>query len=88
MLPVVKGERRTMIEMIAYTGVTVLLSLALIEIADLGWIALLAAVGFGFWFLLEVGRMVHDQSRAMVVFRVSTVYLAGLFSAVVVDVLL
>lgn len=88
MLPVVRGERRTMIEMIAYTGVTVLLSLALVEIADLGWIALLAAVGFGGWFLLEVGRMIRHPSRAMVVFRVSTVYLAALFSAYVVDVLL
>lgn len=87
MLPVVKGERRTMIEMIAYTGVTVLLSLALVEIADLGWIALGATVGFGGWFLLEVGRMARHPSRAMVVFRVSTVYLAALFSAYIVDVL-
>ena len=88
MLPVVKGEHRTMIEMVAYTGVTVLLSLALVDIADLGWIALLSAIGFGGWFLIEVARMTRHHSRAMVVFRVSTVYLAALFSAYVVDVLL
>ena len=88
MMPVVKGERRTLLEMAAYTGVTVLLSLALVAIADLGWIALLASVGFGGWFLIEVGRMARDPGRAMVVFRVSTVYLAALFSAYVVDVLL
>ena len=88
MLPVVKGEHRTMIEMVAYTGVTVLLSLALVDIAGLGWIALLSAIGFGGWFLIEVARMTRHHSRAMVVFRVSTVYLAALFSAYVVDVLL
>lgn len=87
MLPVVKGERRTLVEMAAYTGVTVLLSLAMVEVAGLGWIALGAAVALGGWFLFEVARMARDQSRAMVVFRVSTVYLALLFSAFVVDAL-
>ncbi len=88
MLPVVKGEQRTMVEMVAYTGVTVLASLAVIQVAGLGWIALLSAVGLGGWFLLEVGRMIRTPSRAMVVFRVSTVYLAGLFAAYIADVLL
>lgn len=87
MLPVVKGERRTLIEMAFYTGVTILLSMALVEVAGLGWLALVAAIALGVWFLAEVGRMARDTSRAMSVFRVSTIYLALLFSAYIVDVL-
>lgn len=88
MLPVVKGERRTLLEMAFYAGVTILLSLALVEVAGLGWLALAAAIVLGVWFLAEVGRMARDTSRAMAVFRVSTIYLALLFSAYIVDVLI
>jgi len=86
MLPSVAGVQAAVRSMAAYTGVTVLLTLVLAPVAGLGMVYLLSAFGLGVWFTLAVVRLWHDPTRAMVVFRASTLYLALLFAAIVVDV--
>ena len=86
MLPVVKGTAATTASMLRYSGVMVLISLMLVPAARMGWVYLLSAVGVGAWFMWETFRVYRDETRAMKLFTVSTVYLSLLFAAVVVDV--
>ncbi|MDH3306859.1 MAG: heme o synthase [Acidimicrobiia bacterium] len=87
MLPVVASERRTVLHILWYSGMLVLVSLTL-PLVDphLGWIYLAAAVGLGCWFLIDAFRLLRQPGRAMILFKVSTYYLALLFAAVWVDV--
>lgn len=87
MLPVVKGTEATTRSILLYSGVMVLVSLFLVPVARMGWIYLAVAVGLGAWFMWGAWRVQRDPSRAMKLFTDSTIYLAVLFSAVVVDVL-
>ena len=87
MLPVVAGIESTTRQMMSYSGVMVLFSLALVPAADLGWLYLLTAIGTGGWFVVETIRTHLDPGRAMKLFGVSTVYLSALFGAMLVDVL-
>jgi protoheme IX farnesyltransferase len=87
MLPVVAGVEATTRQMMSYAGIMVLFSLALVPVADLGWIYLLAAIGSGGWFVVETVRTHLDPTRAMKLFGVSTIYLSALFGAMLVDVL-
>jgi protoheme IX farnesyltransferase len=86
MLPVVVGVQRTAQQILVYSGVMVLVSLMLVPAAGMGWVYLVAAIGLGAWFLIEAFRMSRHPERAMVLFRVSTIYLAALFGAVWLDV--
>jgi protoheme IX farnesyltransferase len=85
MLPVVRGEAVTTRQMVVYTGVTVLFSLALIPVAGMRWLYLAGALLSGGWFMLETVRAHFDPSRAMKVFSASTIYLSVLFAAMLVD---
>ncbi len=85
MLPVVRGETETGRQILLYTGVTVLFSLALVPTAGMRWVYLLAAVVLGGWFVLEAVRVMVRPWRAMALFGYSTVYLALLFAAMLVD---
>lgn len=87
MLPVVRGETFTTRQMVIYTGVTILFSLALIPVAGMRWLYLAGAVLSGGWFMAETVRAHFDPTRAMKVFSASTVYLSVLFAAMLVDVL-
>ncbi len=86
MLPVVKGTEATTRSMLTYSGTMVLVSLMLVPVAGTGWVYLITAVGAGAWFMWETWRVHRDPSRAMKLFTASTVYLAVVFAAVVVDV--
>jgi protoheme IX farnesyltransferase len=88
MLPVVRGTRVTTRQMMLYAGLTGLASMLLVPIAGLGWIYLLSAVGLGTWFLWQTWLVHRDPGRAMVLFIYSTYYLALVFVAVMVDVLI
>ena len=88
MLPSVVGEERAIRSILAYTGILVVLTLALAPVAGLGLIYLLAAIVLGAWFLIEAARLLREPGRAMAVFKFSTIYLAVLFAAMVVDVAL
>ncbi len=87
MLPVAASVPSTTRQMVIYAGLTGLTSILLVPAAGLGWIYLLSAVGLSGWFLWHTFLVHRDPSRAMVLFTVSTRYLALLFLAVMVDVL-
>ncbi len=86
MLPVVVGVKRTTWQILVYAGVLVLVTLALVPVAGMGWLYLLTAIGLGGWFVLQAGRLIRDPGRAMSLFHFSTVYLAALFAVIWLDV--
>jgi protoheme IX farnesyltransferase len=88
MLPVVAGKEATTRRMLLYAGLMVVVSLLLVPLAAMGWIYLIAAVALGAWFLWDTWRVHREPGRAMKLFTTSTVYLAALFAAVMVDALL
>lgn len=88
MLPVVAGVEATTRRMLLYTGVMVGLTLLLVPVAGLSWIYLGAAIGLGAWFLWDTWRVYRRPDQAMRLFTTSTIYLAALFAAVTLDVLI
>jgi protoheme IX farnesyltransferase len=88
MLPVVAGIEATTRKMLLYTGVMVGITLLLVPVAGMGWIYLVAAIGLGAWFLWDTWRVFRRPEEAMRLFTTSTVYLAALFAAVMLDVLI
>lgn len=87
MLPVVTSIDATTRQMGLYSGVTVLFSLALVPLADLGWVYMLTAVVSGALLMLESVRVMLKPERAMKLFTYSTAYLTVLFAALLVDAL-
>jgi heme o synthase len=87
MLPVIAGVEVTTRRMLLYTGIMVGATLLLVPVAGMRWIYLVAALGLGAWFLVDTWRVYRDPSKAMRLFTTSTVYLAALFAAVMVDVI-
>ncbi len=87
MLPVVAGIEATTRKMLLYTGLMVAISLLLVPVAGMRWVYLVAALGLGAWFLWDTWRVYLRPQEAMRLFTTSTVYLAALFGAVLVDVL-
>lgn len=88
MLPVTDGVSVTTRRMLLYTGLMVGVSLLLVPLGGLRWVYLIAAVGLGGWFLVDTWLVYRDPSRAMRLFTTSTIYLAALFGAALVDVVL
>lgn len=86
MLPVVASAKTTNLHMMWHSAVMVLCSLLVAVVADLGWIYMTAALGLGIWFMLDAIAVARDESKAMRLFRTSTVYLAVIFAAIWVDV--
>jgi protoheme IX farnesyltransferase len=87
MLPVVVGVEATVRKMLLYTGLMVGVTLLLVPVASMSWIYLAAAIGLGAWFLWDTWRVYRNPDLAMHLFTTSTVYLAALFAAVMLDVL-
>lgn len=87
MLPVVAGVKATTRKMLLYTGLMVAVSLLLVPVAGMSWIYLSAAIGLGAWFMWDTWRVYREPESAMRLFTTSTVYLAALFGAVMLDVL-
>jgi protoheme IX farnesyltransferase len=87
MLPVVAGVEATTRKMLLYTGLMVAVSLLLVPVAGMRWIYLVSALGLGAWFLWDTWRVYRRPQDAMRLFTTSTVYLAALFAAVMLDVL-
>ena len=87
MLPVVVGVEATTRKMLLYTGLMVAISLLLVPVAGMRWIYLGAAIALGAWFLWDTWRVFRRPEDAMRLFTTSTVYLAALFGAVMLDVL-
>jgi protoheme IX farnesyltransferase len=87
MLPVVAGVRNTTVQIFLYAVVVAGLSLLLHPVAGLGPIYLVAAAVLGAWFVADALRLTRDPRRAMLLFRDSNLYLALLFAALALDVL-
>ncbi len=89
MLPVVVPMEQAIKNMVVYTVLMVLTSIALVPVADLGWIygitAVVAGAGFA-WSTVDLGRRPSPQ-RSMRVFAYSITYVSVLFAAITVDVL-
>ncbi|OLT19774.1 protoheme IX farnesyltransferase [Actinomadura sp. CNU-125] len=96
MLPVVKGERRVIVESLVYTYATVACSLLLWPLGGMTPVYGAVAVVLGLVFLAEGHRLLNAvrngvtgvHLRPMRFFHLSNVYLALLFVAVSVDPLL
>jgi protoheme IX farnesyltransferase len=89
MLPVVKGERAALREMVAYSVAVFAATLVLPLVSDVGAIYVVAAVALGVAFVGQAVRLLRSTSpeRAIRFFMFSNTYLAALFAAVALDTL-
>lgn len=89
MLPVIADDARTTKGILRYAGATVLVSLLLYPVADLGTVYVVSAsllAGYFLWHALRLRRQVTPLA-AVTAFKGSNTYLALLFLAVAMDVL-
>lgn len=86
MMPVVKGERSTLNQMLVYTFILFAVSMALL-LFEPGWIYTIAALGLGGWFIYKIvdARKDASQARLRSVFGHSILYLFGLFAAIIIE---
>ena len=87
MLPVVKGEHATHIRIVLYTLLLVFLTLMPTPLRMMGWFYLVVAVILGGWHLAASVRVWQQKSKAATrrLYKFSTVYLALLFLAMMID---
>ncbi|NDP43485.1 MAG: protoheme IX farnesyltransferase [Aromatoleum sp.] len=87
MLPVTHGRRYTQLMIVLYTCVLIAVTLLPFAIRMSGFLYLAAALGLGGVFLLYVIQLYRDYSDelARATFKYSIVYLAALFSALLID---
>lgn len=87
MLPVVVGERATTVQILVYSVVVVGVSLLLQPASGLGLVYLSAAIVLGVALIVSGVIVMRNVASAIAVFRFSNIYLALLFAAVALDVL-
>lgn len=89
MMPVVRGDKRTIDQIFLYTLVVVGVSLTLI-LFTAGWFYFAVAAGLGGLFIRQAARIRREQTRPQfrALFGFSIVYLFALFTAMMVDELL
>ena len=88
MAPNVWGERETMRQMVVYTGVLLVVTLAPVTYGGLGVVYGVSAALLGAWLLRDVLRVLRAASftaPAWTLYRNSLLYLALLFAAMAVD---
>jgi protoheme IX farnesyltransferase len=90
MLPVVRGERETTRQIVLYSVVLVTFSLLPLAWGEFGPAYLVAAALLGAWFLELARRLRRDATprRAALLFHYSLLYLALLFAAMALDVVI
>ena len=90
MLPVIYGETQTRREILLYTIQVVALTVLLPVASVGGWLFLLAALALGAVLLLQAWRLwrAGGNANAWRMYRYSSVYLALVFAALVVDTLI
>jgi protoheme IX farnesyltransferase len=95
MLPVVASPLSVGRQTVAWTWLTVAVSLLLWPVAEdygIGWLYTTAAVALGAWFIVEahrlLGRITRDaDTKPMQLFHISISYVALLSIAIIVDTL-
>jgi len=87
MLPVTHGDKFTRVQVLLYTILLVLVTIAPYLIHMSGLLYLVSAVVLGGWFLYHAVKLQDDKDQAepMRMFVVSIKYLMGLFAALLVD---
>jgi protoheme IX farnesyltransferase len=93
MLAVVRGRTVVGLQVVLYAWATVVCSLLLIAIAEMGLLYAIVALLSGVWFIYESHRLYstairHDEVKPMRVFHSSISYLTLVFLAVGIDPLL
>jgi len=90
MLPVVKGTRAAVDQILAYSIVVVAVSLTLLLVEPMGVPYAIAAIGLGTAFVWQAARLRREPTpaRAIAFFSLSNTYLALLFAAVALDSLI
>ena len=90
MLPVVRGERETVRQILVYTFVLIAVTLVPVAFGMFGALYLVAAVALGAAFLWLAWRLSRElvPARAAVLFHYSLAYLALLFVAMAIDPLI
>ncbi len=87
MLPVVAGVPAAAVQIVLYAVALLGVTLLLAPVAALGTVYLTVAIALGAGFVVAALRLVARPERALAVFRYSNLYLALLFGAVALDVL-
>ena len=89
MLPVVRGLKVAARQILGYSFVVVATTLVLVPVASMGVVYTASAVVLGLLFVFQAIALVRDitPERALKLFTFSNIYLALLFAAVAVDVL-
>jgi protoheme IX farnesyltransferase len=87
MLPVVVGLRTTLDHIFWYTLALVGGSLLLFPTGTVGLVYLVTALALGGWLVVGAVDLQRRPSQAMRFFGLSNLYLAGLFGAIAIDVL-
>lgn len=88
MLPVTAGKESTKKQMVVYTLILVVCTLAIPFTNDaLGWFSFIAAAGLGGMFIIHSLRVLRadDDKIAMKMFGFSIIYLFALFGALLLD---
>jgi protoheme IX farnesyltransferase len=87
MLPVTHGEPATRRQILVYSIVLALVSLAVGPLAGFGTVTWVVSALLGAWFVYEAWRLQREPStaRAMSLFRYSILYLFVLFLVMTVD---
>ena len=88
MLPVVAGDAQATLQILLYAISLTGVSLLLYPVAGLGAVYLSGAIVLGLGFVAGAFRLIGHTGRSLALFRYSNVYLALLFGAVALDVLL
>jgi len=90
MLPVIKGEKNTRLQILIYTIQLVLLTILMPIIGIGGSIYLLFAIILGLWLLHTAWQVFKKEGNkiAFKMYRYSSMYLAFIFLALVIDVLI
>ena len=88
MLPVVAGDAEATLQILLYAISLTGVSLLLYPVAVLGVVYLSGAIVLGLGFVVGAIRLIGHAGRSLALFRYSNVYLALLFGAVALDVLL
>jgi heme o synthase len=88
MLPVIRGEKATRLQILIYTIELVCLTLVMPILHMAGSLYLISAIGLGAWMLFSAWRVYKSDGNktAWMMYRISSMYLALLFLALALDV--
>lgn len=93
MLPVVRGTKTVVQQILIYAWAVAAATLLLIPIAGMGWIYTITALATSAWFVIAAHRLYREGqsgelAKPMNLFHLSNLYLTALFVSVAVDVVI